>query len=98
MLKVKYVFGSWLPPLLGASAVIIFNRIYFANNVGEVPEKLFAHEHAHVKQIDRLGVFTFYYLYFKEYVKGRLIGKKHWEAYNNISFEIEARKAERRIL
>jgi hypothetical protein len=69
----------------------------------DVPPHLLRHELVHFEQQKRLGL-KFYYLYLKEYFT-RLyfnlltaISDAHWDAYHNISFEVEARKAEKETI
>jgi hypothetical protein len=56
---------------------------------------LLAHEAAHVAQYQRLGTATFLWAYVWEYLRGRLQGLSHQQAYSEISFEREARRVER---
>lgn len=96
MRDVKRVYSHWLPKYLGASAVTLGYTIYFDRSMCLVPDWLHKHENMHIEQIRRLGVVRFYTQYFLEYLSGRLRGKGHWDAYAQISFEIEAVKAEGR--
>lgn len=57
-------------------------------------ERIVRHEQKHVEQIKTIGVFKFYGFYLIEYVRNLLKFRNHKDAYENISFEIEARKAE----
>ena len=52
------------------------------------------HELVHQKQIKELGILKFYSQYVLEYLKNLPKYKHPFDAYWNISFEIEARKAE----
>lgn len=55
------------------------------------PERLLAHELAHVRQFARLGWVRFLSQYLGSYVSSRLKGRSHREAYLNIPLEIDAR-------
>lgn len=54
------------------------------------------HEQEHVRQIKANGIFKFYSLYLYEYLRNLFLFGNHTKAYENISFEIAARKAEER--
>lgn len=53
---------------------------------------LINHELIHVRQWRDLGVSGFVRRYLAEYLRGRLVGHSHGEAYAAISFEREARR------
>lgn len=89
---VKHHYNHWLPKLIKANAVTIGNNIYYKQNV--IPEWLVRHELKHVEQYRTRGVLGFLLVYLYEYLIGRIIGKSHQDAYEDISFEIEAREAE----
>lgn len=90
-------FNHWLPILLKANAVTIGNTIYYEREktVKYPWEWLRNHEMVHVEQYKRYGVPLFLALYLTYYLIGRLQGKDHWQAYKDIPFEVEARKAEK---
>jgi hypothetical protein len=84
---------------LGFAAITLRPFLIWGYSKDKVPAHLMRHELVHYAQQKRLG-FKFYYLYLKEYFT-RLyfnmltaISDAHWDAYSNISFEVEARKAE----
>ena len=52
---------------------------------------LLAHELVHVEQWREFGPVRFLWRYLSEYVRARLAGQRHWQAYAAISFEAEAR-------
>ena len=56
---------------------------------------LLAHELVHVEQYARLGVARFLWLYVGEYARSRWRLRSHRQAYEAISFEVEARAAAR---
>lgn len=88
MVKEKY--NHWLPPLLGADAVTIYNTIYYRKSKSGVGPTLRRHEMVHIDQFKQLGIFGFFLIYIREYIQGRLKGQDHWDAYYNISLEKEA--------
>lgn len=61
---------------------------------GREAAALVAHEAEHVAQCRRLGLWRFLWRYLREYLAGRARGLSHTEAYEQISFECEARAAE----
>jgi len=96
---VKY--NHWLPKLLTKlspnstiNAIVLFKTVLFREKKDNVSKRLIKHEKTHIKQREKLGL-KFYYLYLKEYIQNRLDNMSHRESYLNISFEIEAREAEK---
>lgn len=77
------------------------NRIFLAGGYGAAdhPEfvALIAHELVHSRQYGEFGAWKFRWLYLREYLRGRLRGLSHQQAYRNISFERAARIVERRV-
>ena len=59
--------------------------------------RLMAHELMHVEQWRRLGGFRHLVQYVGDYLKGRIRGLSHWEAYRAVRLEQEARAAARLI-
>ena len=60
-------------------------------------QRLIRHEIEHIRQQKEDGIFKFLIIYFKEYFYLRLIKRKsHIRAYLSISYEKEARKAEKK--
>jgi hypothetical protein len=92
--EVKEYYEHWLPPILGAYAVTIGNSIYYQMQKHAIWTKLRKHEMKHVEQYNKYTVVGFLIIYLFWYVVGRLKGKDHHQAYLDIPFEIEARKAE----
>lgn len=90
-------FNHWLPVLLKAKAVTIGNTIYYPQRQTKVYPLgwLRRHEMVHIEQYKQYGVYGFLFMYFIYYIIGRLQGKDHWKAYEDIPFEVEARKAEK---
>lgn len=88
-------YNHWLPKLLKVNAIVINKTIYFAMSKEEVSARLLKHEQEHVKQQNKEGFTAFLFNYLLEYTTNRLDGMRHHEAYYNISYEVEARKAEK---
>jgi hypothetical protein len=91
-------FPLWLRPFLarGVIAITLGRRVYIAATVAEAElEQLLRHELVHVGQIARLGFFRFYWRYLNEYIALRRRGFPPAEAYQRISFEVEAFAAEK---
>lgn len=91
-MQVKEKFNHWLPVLLKTDGVTLGNHIYYKSP--NPPHQLKKHELKHVDQYSERGIAIFLFLYLVEYCIGRLRGLDHQQAYLNISFEVEARKAE----
>ena len=94
-------YNHWIPkmltkiiPKIRINAIVLFGTIYFAESEDQVDERLYQHELKHVEQQNNEGI-LFYFRYFYEYLKNRLKGMSHGKAYLLISYEIEARKAEK---
>lgn len=95
--KVRVGYPWWLRLFLmrGVVAITLGKRIYVRQQMAESAfERLMNHELAHVRQVDRLGLWTFLWRYLTEFFR-------HWRrlrsvaaAYSTISFEVEARAAE----
>jgi hypothetical protein len=90
---VSYRFPWWLRPFLfqGVAGITLGRRIYIEG--GNV-EAILRHELVHFRQIQRLGVFRFYWSYVREYATNRLHGMPPADAYRRISLEEEAFSAE----
>jgi hypothetical protein len=58
---------------------------------------LIAHELMHVEQLARLGVVAHSAQYLADYVRERLAGRRHWDAYRAVRLEQEARAAARLV-
>lgn len=75
----------------GVAAITIGRRIYVNASIApEGLERLLCHEIEHVRQINRVGFIRFYTRFGLEYVRNRRAGMKSYDAYRNISFEIDA--------
>ncbi|MGH9458323.1 MAG: eCIS core domain-containing protein [Thermoanaerobaculia bacterium] len=99
--RIRIGFPLWLRPLLlrGVVGITLGRRIFLAPELlgrGEARlEAVIRHELAHVDQVRRLGLVRFLAAYVREYLALRLRGLGHVAAYRAISFEREARAAER---
>jgi hypothetical protein len=95
--RIAYAFPIWLRPFLqrGVIAITLGRRVYVSAKVkGEELERLLRHELKHVEQVNRIGLFRFYWRYVREYIALRRSGLKSFEAYRRVSFEEEASAAE----
>lgn len=81
--------------LFGASAMTFGNHIYYDIDKPYVEQRIRKHEMRHVEQYKKYSIIGFLIIYFMWYTIGRLKGKDHWGAYNDIPFEVEAREAEK---
>lgn len=91
---VRFHFPWWLRAVLlpGVAGITLGRRIYLGATA-DVARSL-RHELVHVRQIARVGLFTFYWRWIAEYVANRRRGMSSDEAYRRISFEEEAFSAE----
>lgn len=92
-MRPRLVFNSRLCEWLHVDAIVLFPFIFFANGV--VTAELFRHEMKHWEQCLKYWVVGFYMIYLFHYFKNRALGMSHFSAYFWITFEVEARKAER---
>ncbi|HEV7923354.1 MAG TPA: hypothetical protein VGR02_21430 [Thermoanaerobaculia bacterium] len=99
--KVEFHYPWWLRLFLQRNVIgIVLGRsIYIAPAMRERPaeelEQLIRHELEHVRQVARLGLVRFLWRYLAEYAALRREGKSAAAAYNDLSFEREAREAEK---
>jgi hypothetical protein len=95
---VRRGFPRWLRPLLmrNVIAITLGRRIWIADHVRDEDfASLVRHEMVHVRQMARLGLVRFLWRYILEYIRNRLRGLSHDDAYLAVSFEVEAFAAER---
>jgi hypothetical protein len=97
MREVKEYYSHWLPPLLGASATTLGHNIFYQMEKAKVSSQLRRHEMIHVEQCERYTTVGFFIVYFFYYIKFRLNGKSHWEAYRANPLEIEAFAREKEV-
>jgi len=95
-------FARVLTSVAGASAIVFGRRIFLAASAASTcgadapaAAELLAHELAHVRQYRRYGMAAFLGRYVGEYLRSRLAGASHRDAYRGISFEREAERAAR---
>lgn len=90
-MKVRFFFNSIVARVIKAEAITLYPFIFFADDERiELALDTVAHEMVHVEQVRNMGWLKFYWSYLVQYVKGRLAGKAHWDAYASITFEKEA--------
>lgn len=79
--------GAPVPP--GAAAMTLGRHILIRPRaVGD--ERLLRHELVHVRQFRELGAVRFFGQYLAAYLRGRVRGYGHWDAYLRIPLEVEA--------
>ena len=89
---------GWLTRLWGGtiSAMTLRTRVYIRSELLDTDPSnlgpLIVHELVHVHQWAQLGVVAFLWRYVVGYVRGRLTGLSHLDAYRAIPIEIEARE------
>jgi hypothetical protein len=96
-------FDHWIPKFLDKSSRKVVNRTvnaitllgtaYFRDSKSEVDNRLYTHEKKHARQQEEYGL-MFYIIYLYEYFKRLIKTHSHSEAYLNIPYEVEARRAE----
>lgn len=77
-----------------ADAITLYPFVFTRLSKEQVSDRLRRHEEEHLKQAREAWVIGFYVMYFVYYLKNRAMGQPHYQAYLNIPYEIEARKAE----
>jgi len=80
--------GGPVPP--GSAGITLGSLVIMRKDCSN-PERLLAHELAHVRQFARLGWMGFLSQYLGSYFKSRFKGLSHHDAYWNIPLEIDAR-------
>lgn len=73
-----------------ASAITLWPFIFLKSRELAEHEILMNHERIHLRQQLELLILPFYLIYGLEYLLGRVKGKSHLKAYEDISFEKEA--------
>lgn len=96
--------ARFLADRLRADAVVLGRRVFLSRRAFDELERhssdalaLLAHELTHVAQYRRHGATIFLGRYFREYLRQRIAGRSHAEAYRGISFEQEAYAAESEV-
>jgi len=80
------VHNSRIAKLLGYS-ITLFPFILYDGVPSDVTRR---HEFIHVEQIKRVGLVRFYVSYLFYYLRGRVKGLGHYDAYMAIPWEVEA--------
>ena len=99
--RIREGFPFWLSPFLRSwvAAITLGRTVYLTREVREWPAERFEltmrHELAHVRQVVALGLVRFLARYVSEYIRNRRTGLDAHAAYFEISFEREARAAEK---
>ena len=75
-------------------AITINQTTYYSVTKEKVNDRWKRHEDKHKEQYKEDGIVKFLCKYLYEYLKCRIKGLNHNQAYLNISYEIEAREAE----
>ncbi|HVR44882.1 MAG TPA: DUF4157 domain-containing protein [Thermoanaerobaculia bacterium] len=94
--RVRIGFPAGCRLLMGSRvfAITLGRRIFLAPELlSQSRERIVAtlrHELVHVDQVLRLGLIRFLAIYLRDYLRGRLAGRSHLEAYRAIPFEREA--------
>lgn len=91
-MNVKTFYNSWIPKILDVDAITLYPFIFFRDKGPEL--YTIKHEMVHVAQIRKLGMIYFYFTYVIEYLKNRMRGLDHMDAYWSISYEVQARALE----
>jgi len=92
-------FEHWLPRAVSAipgmhlAGIVLFRVAMYRLPEHLVPTTLLRHERRHCYQQYRDG-WRFYFRYVGEFLWGLLKYRSFWSAYWNISYEIDARRAE----
>lgn len=96
-MKIKGITLVWksLCKKLEIEGITLFPFIILKEKRYKQRPILMNHERIHLMQQIEMLIIPFYVVYIGEYMKGRLKGLPHWEAYRNISFEKEAYACER---
>jgi len=87
----RFYTTPWLPPLCwGYIAITLWPFGIFVKSDKDLSGDVRRHEAIHwEQQKEMLGIF-FYAVYIAEYLVRLLLYLNHWDAYNGISFELEA--------
>ena len=86
--RARVIPVRWLP--LGVAAMTL-RHVILVRRGHEGDEALLRHEMVHVRQWEELGVPRFLWRYLSSYLRGRLDGLSHHDAYSAIPLEVEAR-------
>jgi hypothetical protein len=84
-----------VPYISPGIAGLTLGRFVFVRRERVNDTTLLRHELVHVQQWRELGMARFLFRYLRSYVTARRAGHSHWDAYEAIPFEIEARSRAR---
>lgn len=84
------LYNSNIPGILKAQGVAIFPFIFISHKEPDCPEWLIRHEKVHIRQQLQWLFIPFFVVYGFDYLKGRIKGMNHNDAYMDIRFEKEA--------
>ena len=87
-------YNHWIPKLLKVNAIVLFQVVYYAMAKEKVSDRLRKHEQEHVRQQEAEGNIVFKVKYSLEFIGNLIKYRSFSKAYRNISYEMEARKAE----
>jgi hypothetical protein len=93
-MKPRPVYGVKFLHRARIAAIVLYPWILFASERVSVSPSIIRHELEHVRQLRRLGFLGFYLGYIAHYLKARLRGASHWNAYYFHPYEVAARAAE----
>ena len=88
----------WAPGIAAVATpwgVYVTDSVYERIRSGAEPQRdgtLVVHELTHLEQFRRLGPVRHLTHYAADYLKARIAGSKHWDAYRGIRLEVEARE------
>ncbi len=86
--RARVVVVGWLTP---GTAGMTLGRWILLRRGHDQDRELLAHEMVHVRQWRERGLVGFLVAYVGEYLGSRRRGMGHWDAYREISLEVEAR-------
>jgi len=93
MLKVRVVENSWFAGMIVGKNITIYPFIFLIyDKQTSINTFILQHEYIHILQVRKLGWLKFYSSYILEYLKNLWKYKNFEQAYENISYEVEAYK------
>lgn len=90
-MKIRFRFNHWLPRRLRIGAITLYPFVLFSmEEKSAVVAHVVDHEMVHVEQVRQAGWLRFYGTYVWQYLRGRVRGLNHMDAYFAVPAEIEA--------